>query len=39
MNQYSYSAAVGLFEGVLSLILVISTNKVAKKIDEDGGIW
>ena len=39
MNQYSYSAAVGLFEGVLSLMLVIITNKLAKKIDEDGGIW
>ena len=39
VNQYSYSAAVGLFEAVLSLILVVITNKVAKKVDEDGGIW
>ena len=39
VNQYSYSTAVGLFEAVLSLMLVISTNYLAKKIDEDGGIW
>lgn len=39
VNQYSYSTAVGLFEAVLSLILVITTNYLAKKIDEDGGIW
>ena len=39
INQYSYSAAVGLFEAVLSLLLVIITNWIAKKVDEDGGIW
>lgn len=39
VNQYSYSAAVGLFEAVLSLALVIFTNWAAKKVDEDGGIW
>jgi putative aldouronate transport system permease protein len=39
INQYSYSAAVGLFNALLSLMMVILTNTVAKKIDEDGGIW
>ncbi len=39
VNQYSYSAAVGLFNSVLSLLMVILTNNVAKKLDEEGGIW
>lgn len=39
LNQYSYSAAVGLLSGALSLLMVILTNTVAKKLDEDGGIW
>ena len=39
INQYSYSAAVGLFNSALSLAMVVLTNRVAKKLDEDGGIW
>ncbi len=39
INQYSYSSAVGLFNSLLALMMVILTNTVAKKIDEDGGIW
>lgn len=35
----SYSAAVGLFNSALSLAMVVLTNRVAKKLDEDGGIW
>ena len=38
-NNYSYATAVGLFKSVFSLILVIFTNSVAKKIDEEGSIW
>ncbi|HOO31607.1 MAG TPA: ABC transporter permease subunit [Thermotogota bacterium] len=37
-NNYSYATAVGLFQGVIGLILVIVTNKVAKKI-EAGSLW
>jgi putative aldouronate transport system permease protein len=38
-NNYSYATAVGLFRSVLALILVLLTNWVAKKIDEEGAIW
>ena len=37
-HQYSYSAAVGLFKSVISLILVISANKISKRLGSDG-IW
>lgn len=39
INQYSYSAAVGMLSSALSLLMVVLTNAVAKKLDEDGGIW
>ncbi|WP_099363743.1 ABC transporter permease [Fredinandcohnia onubensis] len=35
-GQLSYSTAVGLFKSVVGLILIIATNKVAKKLGEDG---
>lgn len=35
-GQLSYSTAVGLFKGLVGLILVVSANKLAKKIGEDG---
>ena len=38
-NQFSYSTAVGLFNSVLGLAMVLLTNWGAKKIDEDGGLW
>lgn len=38
-NNFSYSTAVGMFRSVLGLILVVITNYIANKIDEDGGIW
>lgn len=38
-NQFSYATAMGLFDSVLSLIIVIITNKGAKIIDEEGGLW
>ena len=38
-NQFSYGTAVGLFNSMLSLILVLTTNWISKKIDEEGGLW
>jgi putative aldouronate transport system permease protein len=38
-NQYSYATAMGLFNSILALGIVILTNYGAKKIDEDGGLW
>jgi len=38
-NQYSYATAMGLFNSLLALGIVILTNYGAKKIDEDGGLW
>ena len=38
-NQYSYATAMGLFNSMLALGIVILTNYGAKKIDEDGGLW
>ncbi|MCL6601316.1 MAG: sugar ABC transporter permease [Paenibacillus sp.] len=35
-GQLSFSTTVGLFKGVVGLILVILSNKFAKKIGEDG---
>lgn len=35
-GQLSYSTAVGLFKSVVGLILIIATNKLAKKLGEDG---
>ncbi|WP_082087922.1 ABC transporter permease [Domibacillus indicus] len=35
-GQLSYSTAVGLFKGVVGLVLVIGANKLAKKFGEDG---
>ncbi|MNC24951.1 putative multiple-sugar transport system permease YteP [compost metagenome] len=39
INNQSYATAIGLFRSFLGLILVIIANFVAKKLDEDGGIW
>ena len=36
--QYSYSAAIGLFNNVISVIMVVATNKLAKKIS-GVGLW
>ena len=35
-GQFSYSTAVGLFKGLVGLILVVLANKLAKKVGEDG---
>lgn len=36
--NYSYGTAVGLFQGLIGLTLILITNKVAKKYDA-GGLW
>lgn len=35
-GQLSYSTAVGLFKSVVALILVLTTNKIAKALGENG---
>lgn len=37
-QNYSYGAAVGLFEAVVSLVLIISANRLSKKIAEQS-LW
>ena len=37
-NNYSYAAAIGLFNGVINLILVIVTNKISRKVSETS-LW
>lgn len=37
--NYSYSAAVGLFKSIVSLILVFTSNKIVKLFDKDLGVW
>lgn len=34
--QFSYSTAVGLFKSIVGVILVVLTNRLAKKFGEDG---
>ena len=33
-TDYSYSVAVGLFQSLIGLILVLVTNKISKKLTE-----
>ncbi|WP_236354716.1 ABC transporter permease [Konateibacter massiliensis] len=37
--QYSFTTAVGLFQSVIGLILVMTFNKLANKFSDDGGLW
>ncbi len=38
--QYSYTTAIGLFKGVIGLILVAATNMIVNKIsDGENGLW
>ncbi|MCG8484558.1 MAG: ABC transporter permease subunit [Clostridia bacterium] len=34
-NNYSYAAAIGLFNAVVGLILVLTTRTISRKIDQD----
>lgn len=38
-GQYSLTTAVGLFQSVIGLILVVVFNKISKKFSEEGGLW
>lgn len=35
-GQYSYSTAIGMFKSVIALVLVISSDAIAKRFGEDG---
>lgn len=38
--RYSYTTAVGLFQSLIGLILVVTFNKIANKVsDGEGGLW
>lgn len=37
--QYSFSAAVGLAQSLVSMVLIVLANAAAKKINPDGAIW
>lgn len=37
-HQYSYSAAIGLFNNIVNFILVVTMNKVVKKLS-GSGLW
>lgn len=37
--QYSFTTAVGLFQSVIGLILVVTFNTLANKYTDDGGLW
>ena len=38
-NQYSFSAAVGLFNSAVNAIILISVNALSKRVDKDLGLW
>lgn len=37
--QYSYSTAVNLFKSLVALFMIISVNKIAKKVDSQHTLW
>ena len=37
-GNYGLSTAVGFFNGIISLILIVVTNKISKKVTSEG-IW
>lgn len=38
-GAYSYSTAVGLFKSIVGIILIFTTNRIAKKIDPNSGLY
>ncbi len=38
-NNYSYAAAIGLFNSIIALCLVLTSNYIAKQINEEGGVY
>lgn len=39
MNNFSFATAIGLFKSCIGFLLIMFTNVISKKIDEEGGIW
>lgn len=37
--QYSFSAAVGLFNSVVTVVLVAAANTIVRKLDDSMGLW
>ena len=37
-TQYSYSAAIGLFNNLVDIILLVAVNKIAQKLTETS-LW
>ena len=37
-TQFSYSTAIGLFNCIVNIILIMMTNKISKKV-ADVGLW
>ena len=37
--QYSITTAVGLFQSVIGMVMVVFFNQLSKKISDDGGLW
>ena len=38
MGDYGYSTAVGLFNSVINVILLLSVNKIVKRLNEGQGL-
>ncbi len=38
-TQYSFSAAVGLFNSIVNAIILIAVNAITRKIDENNSLW
>jgi putative aldouronate transport system permease protein len=39
IGNYSYAAAIDLFNSLIGLCLVLVTNHIAKRLNEDGGLY
>lgn len=38
-TQFDYSTAIGLFNNVINVILLLTVNKISKKLSEGGGLF
>ena len=38
MHEFSYSTAIGLFNSIVNIILIVIANTVSKKV-ADSGLW
>ena len=38
-QQYSYSAAVGLFKNIIGLLVVLGSNLIVKHVDSDNALF